>query len=61
MTNSQPPSKFSKEKQALGSDSINQIKFEDSKSLILKIAKNLKPIVSIDTVVRLMMDTNPKK
>jgi hypothetical protein len=58
MTNSQLPSKFSKEKQILKSDSINQIKFEDSKSLILKIAKNLKPIVSIDTVVRLMMDTN---
>jgi hypothetical protein len=58
MTNSQPPSKFSKEKQALGSDSINQIKFEDTESLILKIVKNLKPIVSIDTVVRLMMDTN---
>jgi hypothetical protein len=58
MTNSQPPSKFSKEQQILRSDSINQIKFEDSESLILKIVKNLKPIVSIDTVVRLMMDTN---
>ena len=58
MNNSQPPVKFLNESQDSAIDCKKQIRFEEPEPIILKIVKDLKAIISIDTVVRLVMDSD---
>ena len=58
MRDSLPLANFSRETRDPVSERINQTKFENSNTHILKIINNLKPIISIDTAVRLTIDTS---